>query len=214
MTNYQVLFNGELVESASIEVVRDNLARELGLDERKAKQLFSGRTIVVRSQLEQHEAQAWQDRFAQLGAICRIKSESPVDRPTDLADGPEKSLFNQEKSPVGQEKSLFGQDRTLREITAARLECPRCGYRQLEAAQCVRCGINIEADVRRKRKEDLIIEKKLKALRAERAVRASSTRPPPAPAEPRVGLGRSNVHDIHPPGSGSKKGLLNWLKRR
>lgn len=200
MMNYQVLFDGELVETANLEAVRDNLARELGLDERKAKQLFSGRTIVVRSRLQQHEARAWQDRFAQLGAICRIKSESPVAPPTCPAHG--------------EENRFFGQDNTLREITAARLECPRCGYRQLEAAECVRCGINIEADMRRRRKEDLIIEKKLKALRAERAVRASSAAVPPAPAGSRFGLGESNVHDIHPPGSKAKKSLLNWLKRR
>ena len=35
MANYQVLFNGELVESANLDAVRDNLARELGLDDRK-----------------------------------------------------------------------------------------------------------------------------------------------------------------------------------
>ena len=46
MANYQVLFNGEVAQSASIDAVRDNLARELGLDERKAKQLFSGRTVA------------------------------------------------------------------------------------------------------------------------------------------------------------------------
>ena len=52
MANYQVLFNGETLETADTERVRDNLARELGLDERKAKQLFSGRTVVIRSQLD------------------------------------------------------------------------------------------------------------------------------------------------------------------
>ena len=72
MANYQVLFSGDVAENASIDTVRDNLARELGLDERKAKQLFSGRTVVIRSQLEQAEAQAWQERLARFGAICRI----------------------------------------------------------------------------------------------------------------------------------------------
>ena len=77
MSNYQVLFNGEVAEDANIDVVRENLARELGLDERKAKQLFSGRTVVVRSQLEHHEAQTWQQKLAELGAVCRIKDFTP-----------------------------------------------------------------------------------------------------------------------------------------
>ena len=74
MANYQVLFNGDIAEAASIEAVRDNLARELGLDERKAKQLFSGRTVVIRSQLDHDQAKAWAEKLASLGAICRITS--------------------------------------------------------------------------------------------------------------------------------------------
>jgi hypothetical protein len=49
MANYQVLFNGDVLEDSSTDSVRENLARELGLDQRKAKQLFSGRTVVIRS---------------------------------------------------------------------------------------------------------------------------------------------------------------------
>ena len=56
MANYQVLFNGEVAERSSVAIVRENLARELGLDERKARQLFSGRTVVIRSQLDQDDA--------------------------------------------------------------------------------------------------------------------------------------------------------------
>ena len=52
MANYQVLFNGEVADAANVERVRINLARELGLDERKAKQLFSGR-ITLTASLEQ-----------------------------------------------------------------------------------------------------------------------------------------------------------------
>ena len=77
MANYQVLFNGDIAETASVDAVRDNLARELGLDERKAKQLFSGRTVVIRSQLDHQQAQAWADKLASLGAICRIKDLTP-----------------------------------------------------------------------------------------------------------------------------------------
>ena len=107
MANYQVLFNGEVAGTASVDVVRDNLARELGLDDRKAKQLFSGRTVVIRSQLDQTQAQAWQDKLAQFGAVCRIKDLTPKD---------DKATF-----PAGKGDS---EEHTLRDITAAHLECP------------------------------------------------------------------------------------------
>ena len=188
MANYQVLFNGELVESASLDAVRDNLARELGLDDRKAKQLFSGRTVVIRSQLEQTEAQAWQDRFAELGAICRIKNLEPTGQPLGIRDGNE---------------SQGGLDKTLRDITAAHTECPRCGYMQLDASHCARCGVDLEDIARQKRKEDLLIEKKIQALREQREQRSQISTQGERPS--------AEVHDISE--SKSKKGVLSWLKR-
>ena len=68
MSHYQVLFSGEVAEGAQEATVRDNLSRELGIDERKIGQLFSGRTVVIRSQLSQEDALAIQARFADLGA--------------------------------------------------------------------------------------------------------------------------------------------------
>lgn len=190
MANYQILFNGETLETANTERVRDNLARELGLDERKAKQLFSGRTVVIRSQLEQHEAQAWQERFAELGAICRIKNIAPQDRSLGIRDGMQRQDM---------------ADRTLRDITAAHCECPRCGHMQLDASHCARCGVDLEAAFRQKRKEDLMIEKKLRELRQQRSEEALAEAPPPTPIRTATS---SNV-----PERKAKKGVLHWLKR-
>ena len=151
MNHYQVLFSGEVAEGAQEATVRDNLSRELGIDERKAVQLFSGRTVVIRSQLSQEDALAIQARFADLGALVRIKDLTPktdqkLDYRVDRAD-------------------REGRDHTLRDITAAHVECPRCGHLQLEASHCARCGIDIGAAIKAQRKEDLIIEKKIRELR-------------------------------------------------
>ena len=62
MNHYQVLFSGEVAEGAQEATVRNNLSRELGIDERKIGQLFSGRTVVIRSQLSQEDALALQAR--------------------------------------------------------------------------------------------------------------------------------------------------------
>ena len=185
MSNYQVLFNGEVASDSSQEVVRENLARELGLDERKAKQLFSGRTVVIRSQLDQHEAEAWQGRLAELGAVCRIKDLKPKE---DVAD------FKVDKS---------APDRTLRDLTAAHVECPRCGHMQLDSSHCARCGVDLEQAFKQKRKEDLLIEKKLRELRAKQ----ESLR------EPEVVVERKDAETDDPPADKPKKGLLGWLKR-
>ena len=187
MANYQVLFNGEVLGNASVDAVRANLARELGLDERKAKQLFSGRTVVIRSQLEQSEAHAWQERFAELGAICRIKNLVPKDEPLGIRDTP------------GRPNKA---ERTLRDITAAHTECPRCGHMQLDASHCARCGVDLEAAFRQQRKEDLMIEKKLKELKAKRSEAPAAVEPAP------TGLLHTDAREPK-----KQKGVLKWLRR-
>ncbi len=145
MGRFQVLFSGEVAEGAVESAVRQNLVRRLGLDERKVSQLFSGRTVVVRSDLTRDAADALQAELAGLGAIARIKDISPD----------EKAKFKIDKHV----------DQTLKDITAAHHECPRCGHMQLESEFCARCGIDIATAAKQKRKEDLLIEKKIKGLK-------------------------------------------------
>lgn len=192
MANYQVLFNGEVLAHASVDSVRANLARELGLDERKSKQLFSGRTVVIRSQLEQGEAHAWQERFAELGAICRIKDLETRSEPLGNKDIQERH---------------HAAERTLRDITAAHTECPRCGHMQLDASHCARCGVDLDAAFRQRHKEDMLIERKIRELKNKRE--RSAPAPEPSAA---VGAGAPIRSDERVPKKG-KSGVLSWLKR-
>jgi len=146
MGHFQVLFSGQVVEGASEATVRDNVARKLGLDQRKVAQLFSGRTVVIRSELARHEAEQLQAELTALGALARIKDLTPDDRA---------------KFKIDRKVS----DSTLKDITAAHVECPRCGHLQLESEFCARCGIDMASALKQKRKEDLLIEKKIKSLK-------------------------------------------------
>ena len=175
MANFQVLFSGEVAERANAMAVQQNLARELGLDERKSKQLFTGRTVVIRSQLDESEARAWQAKLAELGAVCRIKDLTPKDT---------SASFKVDKKQT---------DHTLRDLTAAHVECPRCSHMQLDASFCARCGVDMEEAFKQKRKEDLLIQKKIRELKSKQA--------PPVQLQ---------VEVPEPP---PKKGLLGWLKR-
>ncbi len=150
MSDYQVLFSGETAKGSDVDAVRGLIARELGIDDRKARALFSGRTVVIRSQLMEGEARQLQQRLADLGAICRIKS---------LAAPRSQAIDKHALRMEGQ------NDQTLKDITAAHVECPRCGHLQLEASHCNQCGVDIAAATTQKRKEDLLIEKKIRALR-------------------------------------------------
>jgi hypothetical protein len=162
MNRLQVLFSGEVADGASETTVRQNLMRRLGLDERKVAQLFSGRTVVIRSDLTREAADALQAELAALGAIARIKDPAPD----------EKAKF----------KIDARTDQTLKDITAAHLECPRCGHLQLEAEFCVRCGVDIATVRKNQRKEDALIEKKIRGLKEGKSA-APATVAPSAPLE-------------------------------
>jgi ribosomal protein L37E len=159
MGRFQVLFSGEVAEGANAATVRQNLMRRLGLDERKVAQLFSGRTVVVRSDMTRDAADELQAELAGLGAIVRIKDTTPDD----------KAKFKIDRRQ---------RDQTMKDITAAHIECPRCGHLQLETQYCARCGVDIATAAKLKRKEDILIEKRIRDLK---------TQKPGAVAAPAVG---------------------------
>lgn len=148
MGQFQVLFSGQIVEGANDALVRTNVARKLGLDERKVAQLFSGRTVVIRSELTRNEAEQLQSELNALGALARIKDLTPDERA---------------KFKIDRKNSVT----TLKDITAAHVECPRCGHMQLESEFCARCGIDMANALKQKRKEDLLIEKKIRSLKGQ-----------------------------------------------
>ena len=149
MGQFQALFSGEVLEGANAAVVRQNLGRELSIDERKLDQLFSGRTVVLRSRLSQSEAESLQKKLSEIGAIVRIKDMMPEEKP----------------AYVPQDKHSGPVEHTLHDLTAAHITCPRCGHMQLDAEFCARCGIDIAASLKKQRKDDLMIEKKIRELR-------------------------------------------------
>lgn len=144
-----MLFSGQVRDGASEAAVKANLARHLRIDSRKATQLFSGRTVVIDSELTRKEAESLQAALARLGAVVRIKDMTPVER-----------------APFGDAQTR--PDHTLEDITAAHLECPRCSHLQLDTQYCARCGVDIATATKQKRKEDLLIEKKIRELRAQK----------------------------------------------
>lgn len=159
MANFHVLFSGEVAPGTSTDAVMLGFQRTLGIDQRKAKQLFTGRTVVLKSQLSAAEAQTLVAILSALGAVCRVKDYSPQ-------AGANPGRFRLEER---------GSEHTLRDLTAAHIECPRCSHMQLIAEFCARCGVDIGAEQKKRRKEDAIIEKKLKALRAGKSGAATET---------------------------------------
>ncbi|MDA1074057.1 MAG: zinc ribbon domain-containing protein [Proteobacteria bacterium] len=184
MGQHQVLFSGELFDGTDPVAARNRMARLLGIDLKKTEQLFSGRTVVLKSQLTFDEAASLKDRLDDLGAISRIK---------DLAA---------RQGPRGLKSDERVHDKTLHDITAAHHECPRCGYLQLETQFCGRCGVDVATAAKQKRKEDLLIDKKIRELHHKAEAPAPAATPVPVRRIP------EKVQEIPPP---EKPGMLRRL---
>ena len=73
---------------------------------------------------------------------------------------------------------------------------------QLDSSHCARCGVDLEQAFKAKRKEDLLIEKKIRELRGKREQAEPQ-------AVPRV------VGDFYaePEPEQARKGVLSWFKK-
>jgi ribosomal protein L37E len=174
MGHFQVLFSGEVVEGAREAQVRINLAHKFGLDERKVGQLFSGRTVVIESGMEPERAYALQKELSDLGAVTRVKDRTPEDRAELKVDARD---YKADRPHA---------DYTLNDITAAHVECPRCGHLQLDAQSCARCGVDMTAASKQKRQEDRAIARELHQLGSARPRPSVGGKPKPRHQRPEI----------------------------
>lgn len=119
---YNLVFNGEIVESHSIEDVRATIAEMLRADSATIDRVFSGRPVIIKKGLDYRSAAKYALAFRKAGAICILESV----RQDSVTQAPPQS----EKTG----KEYAGDDQQT-------VTCPKCGHVQLPACDCIRCGI-------------------------------------------------------------------------
>ncbi len=75
---YEVAFSGEIAEGADIEQVKQAVAKLFKADEAKLEQLFSGKRIVIKKNINLVTAQKYQTALNNARALCEIKNLSAV----------------------------------------------------------------------------------------------------------------------------------------
>jgi len=104
---YNVVFAGELVDQAAPETARRKLMALFRLDEARVEQLFSGRRIFVKRNLDLDTAARLQDAFRKAGGRALIE---PVDA---VVDG-----------PAPDSEAISGADSDRSELTLAPIGAP------------------------------------------------------------------------------------------
>ncbi len=71
---YEVAFYGEIVEGAELDQVKAKVAAMFKADAAKLAQLFSGKRVVIKKNIDQATANKYQSALQNAGAQCEVKS--------------------------------------------------------------------------------------------------------------------------------------------
>ena len=72
MTRYEIAFFGQLVEGAPLASVQANLARLFQADAQRIAQLFSGRRVVIKNNLDEAGAEKYRLTLERAGAVVEV----------------------------------------------------------------------------------------------------------------------------------------------
>ena len=88
MAHYNLIFQGKIIDGASLDEVKDNLARLFKADAAKTAALFSGKTIVIKKNLDTESTKKYLAILKKAGAVIRAvkiedksASTSPLSTP-------------------------------------------------------------------------------------------------------------------------------------
>lgn len=91
MSRYEIAFSGQVLPGAPLEQVQANLARLFQADAQRIAQLFSGRRIVLKSDLDAATAEKYRATLERAGAMVQMLAldapESGIEE-TELAPPP------------------------------------------------------------------------------------------------------------------------------
>ncbi|HED33158.1 MAG TPA: hypothetical protein ENJ08_02925 [Gammaproteobacteria bacterium] len=88
---FEVAFSGQIAEGADIEQVKTKVAAIFKADAGKLAQLFSGKRVVIKKNIDQAMANRYKSALQNAGAVCEVKSLSaePVKKAAEVVDKPE-----------------------------------------------------------------------------------------------------------------------------
>ncbi|MDP3814061.1 hypothetical protein [Pseudomonas sp.] len=72
MARYEIAFSAQLVPGAQLESVKANLAKLFQADEQRLALLFSGRRIVIKSNLDEAGAEKYRATLERAGALVEV----------------------------------------------------------------------------------------------------------------------------------------------
>jgi len=78
---YEVAFSGQIAEGADLDKVKANVAQMFKADDAKLAQLFSGKRVVIKKDIDKQTALKYQAALTKAGALCEVANLSATKPP-------------------------------------------------------------------------------------------------------------------------------------
>lgn len=92
MSRYEIAFSGQLVPGAQPELVKANMAKLFQADAQRIAQLFSGRRIVIKNNLDAAGAEKYRATLERAGARVEVVDMDVLIEEVELAPPPVESV--------------------------------------------------------------------------------------------------------------------------
>ena len=125
---YKIVFDGEPMPGVALETVKENLARLFKSDASKIDSLFGGRSVALKRDLAEAEADKYLAALQRAGA--KVRKEQ------DQASGLNLVAAGATPEPTAA--------KVAESIATETMSCPKCGHHQPKATECQACGIIID----------------------------------------------------------------------
>ncbi|AYF88775.1 DUF805 domain-containing protein [Pseudomonas sp. DY-1] len=188
---FKIVFDGEPMPGVALETVKENLARLFKSDASKIDSLFGGRSVALKRDLVEAEADKYLTALQRAGAMVRKEQ--------DIAAG--LSLVATEDHPAPVTAAAAAETSTDTDT----MNCPKCGHEQAKAAECQVCGIIIDKYLARQAQ---LTEE---APQVKPSVISSETTSPYAPPRAQVGEQLPEFGELKVLGTSGRIGRVRYL---
>ncbi|RIA31809.1 hypothetical protein DFO61_2537 [Ectopseudomonas oleovorans] len=109
MSRYEIAFSGQLVPGAQLELVKANLAKLFQADAQRIAQLFSGRRIVIKNNLDAAGAEKYRATLERAGARVEVVDMDVLIEEVELAPPPPVEPLSAPAAPLAAQAARPGR---------------------------------------------------------------------------------------------------------
>ncbi|WP_271410411.1 DUF805 domain-containing protein [Pseudomonas sp. Q1-7] len=186
---YKIVFDGEPMPGVALETVKENLARLFKSDSSKIDSLFGGRSVALKRDLVEAEADKYLAALQRAGA--KVRKEQ------DMASG--LSLVATDDHPDASAAAVAGAP------ASENMSCPKCGHEQPKSAECQACGIIIDKYLARQAQQTE------EAAQVKASITSNEPSSPYAPPQAQVGEQLPEFGELKVLGTSGRIGRVRYL---